>query len=156
MALSRFVTVVHRVGMAQRSLEALTTQECFALLATKKVGRFVYVDDLGPLAQPVNFSVAENRLVIRVEHGTKELAVNQPTLALEVDHIDEEARAAWSVLVRGPVREVGYDELPALLRQMPDGPPQPWADGIHNVWLEVTPDHVTGKRLGRMAAPLVM
>jgi hypothetical protein len=34
-----------------------------------------------------------------------------------------------------------------LLQRMNGRFPAPWAFGIHNVWLEVTPRTVTGRRL---------
>ncbi|HME77643.1 MAG TPA: pyridoxamine 5'-phosphate oxidase family protein, partial [Mycobacterium sp.] len=44
--------------MTQRELEDLSPDECFRLLATARVGRLVYQDDLGPLAVPVNYAMA--------------------------------------------------------------------------------------------------
>ncbi|MGO9929610.1 MAG: hypothetical protein ACLPLP_26820 [Mycobacterium sp.] len=44
--------------------------------------------------------------------------MQQPMLAFEVDHVDD-----------------GHA-------------PTPWAAGIHNVWLQIVPHTVTGRRLG--------
>ena len=133
--------------MAQRDLEDLSADECFKLLATERVGRLVYYDDLGPLAVPVNYALAGHDIVFRVEGGAKQTAMKQPMLAFEVDHIDEDAHSGWSVLVRGVGDEVDLERVPALLREM-DGVPTPWAVGIHNVWLQIVAHHVTGRRLG--------
>jgi hypothetical protein len=134
--------------MTQRELEDLSPDECFRLLAAACVGRLVYQDDLGPAAVPVNYTMAGHDIVFRVEGGAKRAAMQQPVLAFEVDHIDEDQESGWSVLVRGVGAEVDLERVPALLRAM-DGPVStPWAVGIHNVWLQIVPHAVTGRRLG--------
>jgi hypothetical protein len=134
--------------MAQRDLEELTPDECLGLLRQARVGRLVYVDDDGPAAVPVNYAVAGSDIVFRVEGGAKQAAMSQPTLAFEVDHVDDDERTGWSVLVRAKGREVDIDEVPDLLRRIDGPPPGPWAAGIHNVWLDLTPTMLTGRRLG--------
>jgi hypothetical protein len=74
--------------------------------------------------------------------------MQQPMVAFEVDHVDEDQDSAWSVLVRGVGTEVDLERVPALLRAMDGHFPQPWAVGIHNVWLQIVPQTVTGRRLG--------
>ena len=101
-----------------------------------RVGRLVYLDDLGPLAVPVNFTLAGHDIVLRVEGGAKRAAMEQPMLAFEVDHVDEYWEFGWSVLVRGTGAEVDMERVPALLRAMDGHFPAPWAFGIHNVWLQ--------------------
>ena len=76
--------------MTQRELEHLSPDKCFELLAGARVGRLVYLDDLGPLAVPVNFALAGHDIVLRVEGGAKQAAMQQPMLAFEVDHVDED------------------------------------------------------------------
>jgi uncharacterized protein len=134
--------------MTQRELEDLSSDECFRLLAAASVGRLVYQDDLGPVAVPVNYGMAGQNIVFRVEGGAKRAAMQQPMLAFEVDHLDEDRKSGWSVLVRGVGAEVDLERVPALLRTMDGHFPTPWADGIHNVWLQIVPHTVTGRRLG--------
>jgi nitroimidazol reductase NimA-like FMN-containing flavoprotein (pyridoxamine 5'-phosphate oxidase superfamily) len=135
--------------MTQRELEHLSPDECFDLLAGARVGRLVYVDDLGPLAVPVNFALAGHDIVLRVEAGEKQAAMHQPMLAFEVDNVDADWEFGWSVLVRGTGTEVALERVPALLRAMDGHFPAPWAFGIHNVWLQIAPHSVTGRRLGK-------
>jgi len=134
--------------MTQRELEDLPPDECFQLLAAAHVGRLVYQDDLGPLAVPVNYAMAGHDIVFRVEGGAKRAAMQQPVIAFEVDHVDEEQKFGWSVLVRGAGAEVDMERVPALLRAMDGHGPTPWAAGIHKVWLQIVPHTVTGRRLG--------
>ena len=92
--------------------------------------------------------LAGHDIVFRVEGGAKRAAMQQPMLAFEVDHVDEDRESGWSVLVRGVGAEVDLERVPALLRAMDGHFPKPWAVGIHNVWLQIVPHTVTGRRLG--------
>jgi nitroimidazol reductase NimA-like FMN-containing flavoprotein (pyridoxamine 5'-phosphate oxidase superfamily) len=134
--------------MAQRDLETLSPDDCFDLLGQASVGRLVYLDEEGPVAVPVNYALAGREIVIRVEGGTKRAAMRQPTLAFEVDDIDGAKQCGWSVIARGNGREVAIEDVPQLLRQLESNPPRPWAEGVHNVWLQITPQSLTGRRLG--------
>jgi len=134
--------------MTQRELEEISAEECQALLATARIGRLVYSDDLGPVAVPVNYAMAGVRIVIRVGGGTKRRAMEQPMLAFEVDYVDEVERSGWSVIARGTGQEVPPDQVPDLLRVLGRDFPAPWASGVHNVWLMITPQILTGRRLG--------
>jgi nitroimidazol reductase NimA-like FMN-containing flavoprotein (pyridoxamine 5'-phosphate oxidase superfamily) len=134
--------------MNQRDLEDLSPDACFALLATARVGRLVYHDDRGPLAIPVNYAMAGHNVVFRVEGGAKQAAMHEPLLAFEVDEVVPDTQSGWSVLVRGVGTEVDRERIPALLRAMEGHFPAPWAVGIHNVWLQIEPETVTGRRLG--------
>jgi len=49
--------------------------------------------------------------------------------------------------VRGFAREVPMEEVPDLLKQIRGTLPRPWAEGIHNVWVEIKSQKVTGRRL---------
>ena len=138
--------------MAPRALDVLTTDECLALLKESRVGRLVYVDDRGPVAVPVNFTLIDDDIVFRVSGGTKRAAMSQPSLAFEVDRIHDDERWGWSVIVRGNGQEIPLSEVAQLLRESPGGFPS-WVDGTHNVWLRITPEEMTGRRLGEETWP---
>ncbi|MCW2528108.1 MAG: Pyridoxamine 5-phosphate oxidase [Pseudonocardiales bacterium] len=133
--------------MTQRELEDLSVQDCFDFLGRSSIGRLVYLDERGPIAIPVNYVLADQSVVIRVGGGAKRAAMDQTLLAFEVDHIDDDRRTGWSVILRGTGVVVPNTLVPETLHHM-TGSPLPWAFGIHNVWLKITPDTVTGKRLG--------
>jgi nitroimidazol reductase NimA-like FMN-containing flavoprotein (pyridoxamine 5'-phosphate oxidase superfamily) len=135
--------------MAQRDLEILSTDECYELLAGSRVGRLVYQDELGPLAVPINYAMSGHNIVFRVGGGAKQAAVEQPILAFEVDEVDADDHSGWSVVARGPAAELQLEQVPALLRELHGQFPTPWAAGVHNVWVEIVPESVTGRRLGR-------
>lgn len=132
--------------MTQRTIEELTDEECVTLLAQEAVGRLAFVDPEGPVVVPVNFGLAGRRILFRLESDSHVRAAADGPVAFEVDHTDAGTGSGWSVLVRGTAEEVALDDVPGLLRLM-TGPPRPWAEGIHNVWVVITPRKVTGRRL---------
>jgi nitroimidazol reductase NimA-like FMN-containing flavoprotein (pyridoxamine 5'-phosphate oxidase superfamily) len=133
--------------MPRRRLEDLSYDECVTLLGQQTVGRVVYEDDLGPAAVPVNYAVAGHDIVFRSEEGSKVLGLREHSVAFEVDHIDEDGRSGWSVLVRGTSEEVEMERVPELLRRIDGHVPLPWKKGIHKIWVVITPSKVTGRRL---------
>ncbi|MDA8048001.1 MAG: pyridoxamine 5'-phosphate oxidase family protein [Actinomycetota bacterium] len=141
--------------MSQRTLVELGREECLQLLGTQTVGRVAYCDQAGAIAVPVNFGLAGDDVVVRME-STNLALPRLGTLAFEADQIDVEQHSGWSVVVRGSAEEIALDDVPALLQQMRGDPPTPWADGIHNVWVRIRSSSVTGRRLGGSATPLVM
>ncbi len=133
--------------MTQKRIEELTEAECFALLAQQTVGRIAFVNSEGPGAVPVNYGMAGEEVVVRVAQRSHLREVIQPTVAFEVDHVDSESGSGWSVLVRGSGREVDQDHVQDLLQRLEGHFPRPWAEGVHNVWVVITPRLVTGRRL---------
>ncbi len=138
--------------MPRRTLTELSWEECFTLLRQETVGRFVYTDELGPAAVPVNYAVAAHDIVFRSEDGSKVRGLRDHGVAFEVDHIDAATRAGWSVLVRGTSDEVQIERVPDLLRRIDGDVPLPWKEGIHRIWVVVTPRTVTGRRLANIAS----
>jgi nitroimidazol reductase NimA-like FMN-containing flavoprotein (pyridoxamine 5'-phosphate oxidase superfamily) len=140
--------------MAQRVLEEIPVDECWNLLRQERVGRVLYQDEGGPVAVPVNYAMLGDAIAFRVAGGTKRHAVSQPRVGFEVDRIDSDERSGWSVIVRGTGRELSIDEAADMVKDMRPAPPVPWVDGVHNVWLLLRPDTITGRRLGDEASPL--
>jgi hypothetical protein len=138
--------------MTQRELEALSEDDCYKLAGEAPVGRLLYVDGDGPAAVPVNFAMAGHDIVFRSETGTKKHALSQAVAGFAVDNFAPEQHSGWSVLFRGPVREVDIDDVPALIKGMEGRFPMPWAVGVHNQWLRLSPTHVTGRQLGKASS----
>lgn len=131
----------------QHPLQTLTAEECWTFLRSRQVGRFVYADADGPMAVPVNFALAEQTIIFRTarESGAHR-ALMHPS-AFQVDDLHPEQGRGLSVLVRGRTREVPHEQVPELFTHMEDFP-RPLAEGIHNIWVALTPSQVTGRRLG--------
>jgi nitroimidazol reductase NimA-like FMN-containing flavoprotein (pyridoxamine 5'-phosphate oxidase superfamily) len=133
--------------MIQRVITELSKAECFELLRQKQIGRFVFQDAEGPAAVPVNYGIAGDEIVFRVEQRSHLRDVAAGPVAFQVDHTEPDSGAGWSVLVRGSGHEVAPDRVPALLRLMDGAFPHPWVEGVHNVWVSISFQTVTGRRL---------
>src|SRR5437660_8888175 len=87
-------------------LERLSRQECVTLMATQEVGRLVVVDEGRPLIFPVNYALDGEAPVFRTASGTKLWASTHSSVAFEVDHVENETKTGWSVIVHGIAHEV--------------------------------------------------
>lgn len=134
--------------MTQKVVESLSKEDCMALLKSRNVGRIVFLDDIGPGAVPVNYGVAGEEIVLRVEENSSLRKLIQKPIGFEVDDIDPAQREGWSVLVRGNGREVALEDVPGLLNLVHEDLPRPWVEGIHNCWLAINIASLTGRRLG--------
>lgn len=133
--------------MTQREIDALSPDECLDLLQQQVIGRIVFVDEQGPGAVPVNYAVAGDQIVLRVAEDSHLRTLIQSPIGFQADHTNNDQSSGWSVLVRGNGREVPVDEVPQLLQSLGDALPRPWAEGVHNTWLAIEINSVTGRRL---------
>jgi nitroimidazol reductase NimA-like FMN-containing flavoprotein (pyridoxamine 5'-phosphate oxidase superfamily) len=141
--------------MPQRTLDVLLPDECYSLLGSERVGRLIYVDEAGPAAVPVNYSVIDHDIVFRVEQGSHVLRHFVLGVAFEVDHIDNAEASGWSVLLRGEAAAVEEEAVPGLIHATGGRFPRPWAAGVHNTWIRLTPRSVTGRRLAAPFSALI-
>ena len=131
--------------------QELSKSECFGLLAQEHVGRVAFVDDLGPIAMPVNFVLDRHMVVFRTDGGTKlDAAVRNSRVAFEIDGTDQAARIGWSVVIRGEAVEVTDPAELARLRQLPL---QPWAPGAKTHYVRILPAVLTGRRISAPGGP---
>jgi Pyridoxamine 5'-phosphate oxidase len=121
--------------------------ESVAWLESETVGRLCVVDFGYPLAFPVNYRVVQDgdavRFVFRV---TTHSAVGRYVglASLEVDQIDAARRNAWSVMVRGELRDaVGRTDLPDTLPLITDG---------RNRWKILDVAAISGRRFASASA----
>lgn len=127
-------------------LVELTIDECWDLLRSTTVGRVAVIDGTVPDVFPVNYRVHQGEIVIRTEAGTKLAAATlMPAVAFEIDSVDPDRHAGWSVVVKGRGREPYLlEELMAL----DDLDLEPWAEAPKSRWLAITPETITGRRIG--------
>lgn len=125
----------------------LTESECLQVLARHTVGRIALCTPQGPRVFPVNYVVDDDSLVIRTSpYGTiaREGGRNAE-VAFEVDHVDDETRSGWSVLLVGRAEVVDDPhELLSLARN-----PQPWAGGSRGLYLRLRWRLISGRSLER-------
>lgn len=136
-------------GDGRASVEVLSEDECLALLAEGRVGRVGVTIAAMPAILPVNYALLGRTIVFRTAAGTKlRAALAHTVIAFEVDHIDDQSHAGWSVLVVGMAQELTgrqRDEALAL-------PLDPWAEGERDHFVGVAPDVVSGRRLHPLRA----
>lgn len=121
----------------------LDRDESLRLLAAKKVGRLAFVHDGAPLIIPMNFTLADERIVFRtLAHGAGARAVDAP-VAFEVDDIDDFLEAGWSVVVSGTAELLSEAELSRLR----GAAPEPWAEGPRTLFVAVPISSITGRQL---------
>ncbi|UYQ60348.1 helix-turn-helix domain-containing protein [Streptomyces peucetius] len=141
------------VGMAgdRPELVELGHDQCWALLGTHGVGRVAVTTREGPAILPVNYLVSEGRIAFRTSPGAVPAEAAGTETAFEVDHIDDAFSQGWSVLAVGGARAVTDEEgVSKLERQAYSAP---WAGGDRDLWIVLTPDRVTGRRILVRGAP---
>jgi len=127
------------------NLESLSADESKALVAPGGVGRFVFWDDRGPVALPVNYQMWDGDIVFRTGSEAACLAnLDEESVSFEVDHLDEALTEGWSVLLSG-VSRVIVD--PAELEQARSLGIGPWAGGDRDTFVRLIPQVVTGRRI---------
>ncbi|WP_228079195.1 helix-turn-helix domain-containing protein [Streptomyces profundus] len=132
----------------KEGLRVLDEATCWELLAGHSVGRVAVATPGGPAIVPVTYTLDDHTVVYRTApKASPSFLPEADDLAFEVDHLDEAQRLGWSVLVVGRARRVTEPaELAALTERHP-APEEPWADGHRDVWVRLTPDRVTGRRV---------
>lgn len=129
----------------RNGLEVLDREECLRLLGQSTLGRVAVTSAALPTVLPVNFRLADDRIVFRTGEGTKlAAATRNAVVAFEVDDFDPVDHTGWSVVVTGVARPVidgvDRDALDHL------GIPR-WAGGLDGHLVEVSLEMVSGRRI---------
>lgn len=129
---------------ALTELEALDLRQCLSLLRSQEFGRLVFCENALPAIRPVNFTVHQTGIVIRLGRSGWVRRLDQSVLAFEVDEIDPISHTGWSVVIVGKARLVtDVAELVALS----DPLHRPWAPGKRDQVVCVDMEQVTGRRI---------
>ncbi len=143
----KFCATLGYMWIDQRGSEVVPLPECLRLLAVAakngEIGRLAVSQDQAPLVRPANFTYHDRYLVLRLGPGTIVEAAVEALVAFEVDEIDHETGAGWSVLVRGLAtvltpeseKEMGIDSAPVPLVPEPG-----------EILVAIRADIVTGRR----------
>lgn len=96
---------------------------------------------------PVNYRIVDGEVVLRTAIWTQlyATAMQRRWVAFEVDAVDPLWEDGWSVLVRGPAREVTDPERIHHLRTLPL---RAWVSVERTRYVTISPSKVTGRRLG--------
>jgi len=130
---------------AKPALHRLTPDECYLLLSGGRIGRVVFSTSDGPVALPVNYAMTGQVVVLRTGADTELAARLDCPVGFEVDWFDQAARQGWSVLVTGRAARVASERQ--IRRLEAQTGLQPWADGARDVYVQITPYRISGRRL---------
>jgi uncharacterized protein len=123
------------------SRSVIPAWECYRLLEQHRVGRLAIIEAGYPVSIPVSYRLsgtpAGQRIVFRTAPSAI-IAQYEGRASLEVDHIDEQAKSAWSVIARGTLHRLFGDGT------VPD--PQPWLIEGRDQWLALEVVAVSGRR----------
>lgn len=131
-------------------LVPLEEAECRRLLGGHGVGRIAVCVGSDPQIVPVNYLTAGRSVAFRTAPGALPAAARDRRVAFEVDRVDDAMSQGWSVLVVGTARAAGERRARELHRLAFTGP---WAGGERDLWLEIEPDRITGRRVTTAAGP---
>ena len=135
------------MSVDQRGSRVLDPGECRMLLAqaafSPGVGRVALNGDPSPHVIPVNFSITDRGILVRLGAGWTAFHLDGVDCTFEVDQASPYGRACWSVLVEGTARTVPYDEVARLGTHLPQ--PRVPRPGIRV--FEIVPSKVTGRSL---------
>ncbi|PRH80771.1 DNA-binding protein [Streptomyces solincola] len=137
------------VGRAagRSELVVLDEQECWALVGHHGVGRVALAAgaSYAPEILPVNYTVVQGEVAYRTASDAAPAAAAGRAAGFEVDRIDEAFSRGWSVLMTGTARSVTE---PGEARALGDRAySAPWAGGGRELWIVLTPQRVTGRRI---------
>jgi hypothetical protein len=134
----------------QRGSEIVAAPECLRLvaLAAKEghIGRLALNGPQSPLVVPVNFTIHDHSVLIRIGPGLLSEVAPESLVSFEVDRVDPDVGEAWSVLIQGLA--CAFDaNTPGTT---PAGP-QPLVPTPGHITLLIRPDVITGRRFSLVA-----
>ncbi|MFE2178975.1 pyridoxamine 5'-phosphate oxidase family protein [Kitasatospora sp. NPDC059462] len=133
-------------GTPRPLLLHLSEPECWLLVGTHGVGRVGLPGTPAPAVYPVNYAVDGRTIVYHTSPRGAAAAPDGSPVSFQADHIDDRLTEGWSVLMLGAAQHVDDPEEEGRLARLPGS--TPWAGGDRPLWVRITPDEVTGRRLG--------
>jgi nitroimidazol reductase NimA-like FMN-containing flavoprotein (pyridoxamine 5'-phosphate oxidase superfamily) len=143
------MTTSDRGTPTESSIEELSVSSCWALLRTVPIGRIALPSAADIEVFPVNFIVDGGTIVFRTAQGAKLTLIGDGTRAtFEADKIDIADQLVWSVVLKGPVRQVlSLDEVIATFDvELPT-----WHAGPKPTYVRIQPQLITGRRFSVVA-----
>jgi nitroimidazol reductase NimA-like FMN-containing flavoprotein (pyridoxamine 5'-phosphate oxidase superfamily) len=124
-------------------LETLSTKECWDLLGTQGVGRVAYTEHALPKILPVNYSLVDRHLLLRLSAAGLARWLDRQVVAFEVDEVDRLWHGGWSVVVIGTARAL--TSVSDATRGLTV--PASWAGPDHQALVTITVGDIQGRRL---------
>jgi uncharacterized protein len=124
-------------------LVELSEADCRELLAQHTAGRVGFMTGDGPLILPVTYQYRTGSVIFRTSPvGPLAGLVRRTSVAFEIDEINEQNKSGWSVLVVGFAEAMAHNYL---LTSAWETGPEPWADGVRNLFVEIKPRKISGR-----------
>jgi uncharacterized protein len=125
-----------------RTFGPLTQSECLDLLESHSLGRLAWQAADSQQVRPINYVFRSGAVYFRTSpQGILSELVRPADVALEVDDLDHDKRTGWSVIVYGRAKAVAALEV---LAQWETDDLVPWAPGVRNLFIQITPSRITG------------
>lgn len=134
-------------------LVELTVDECLALLARHTYGRLALQTRAGLRIIPLNYALDHDDTIVfrTLPDGVVAASADGAEVAFEVDQVDEDAHAGWSVEAVGTCERM---EDPGDLRFMAaHGDAVPWASGDRVLHFRIRWFDLTGRQVGMAGRP---
>lgn len=134
-----------------REFSLLGEGECRWLLEKKALGRVAVSVGALPAVFPVNYAMDEGAIYFLTGAGTKlAAAMRGSCVAFEIDEFDTRYHHGWSVLAVGTAEQVQGDAAVRILGRLAL---QPWAPGLRDQLVRISPDFLSGRRIGFAVKP---
>ena len=135
-----------------REFVAMSSRQCREQLRGQTVGRLAWQAADGPQILPVSYACHGDNLVFRTSpYGVLSELVRPTDVALQIDELDQHHRTGWSVLVQGRAEAVA--ESAELVQLWAIDQMAPWAPGVRNLFIQISPRRTTGRVLTRTRHP---
>lgn len=124
----------------------MSRERCVELLQASHVGRVGWQASDGQQILPVSYAFHQGTIVFRTSpYGVLSELVQPHEVAFEVDELDQNERLGWSIVVQGRAQAV--EEPRDLVQFWTIDEVSPWAAGVRNLFVQVTPTRITGRQV---------
>jgi hypothetical protein len=127
--------------------KVMEEDECRTLLkqagVSGTVGRLAINRERSPFVIPVNFSVCDELILVRLRPGFAAHHLDGATVTFEIDHVEPYSKKGWSVEVEGPATLLTYEEVARLGHNIPH--PLVMYPGIRV--FSIRPDRISGRSI---------
>jgi hypothetical protein len=121
----------------------LSSVRCVELLQSHTIGRVAWHAADAPEILPVTYVWYEDSVIFRTSPHGPLSQLSQPTdVAFEIDELDQQHHQGWSVVVHGQAQGI---VRPADVVHLWAVSGVPWAAGMRNLLIRITPTQVTGR-----------
>ncbi|MGZ4454069.1 MAG: pyridoxamine 5'-phosphate oxidase family protein [Nocardioides sp.] len=125
-------------------LTDLTDAEIWTQLESGALARIAWTASSGPQILPVNFVTHDGAVWLRTTaHSSMADQIDESPVAIEIDDIDPATHVGWSIVVHGRAEAIYHEsDVPEEVTSL-----RAWAGDHRPLWIRVSADTVTGKRL---------